>query len=382
VYQISYKEHGAIAKGESYWFMRLGMFWTLVSFVWNAVFLVIFVVIAFRGAGEFESNGGLPTTSSTTLVTLFAFSFGVLYFLSIILSPIKHIFKFVSVEGVIGKVVPMSRIDAQQQFDRENQRLLLKSTFPTIGPTGAIPDSGSYVLDELQVAQYYTPPLLATWADSYFTDFLFVLGIAGATGQLSTDQAWYLFAFTFVYRVLNMIIARCLSDTYTNNKKLDGNVNKDKNRIVSWSGSMGTPGSPDTNNAEYVPHLSTKIVGLSTQLAAVCLYVALSFLIFDGDSRLKDFHVLTMFFVFGFMIPEILRVLLHLYLLNFADSSAEGVPWFLYNSCFGIWLWDYLIRLIFVCIVTLSLAEEPGTLEYLKAQTNALMLDYVVAMRV
>jgi hypothetical protein len=35
-----------------------------------------------------------------------------------------------------------------------------------------------------------------------------------------------------------------------------------------------------------------------------------------------------------------------------------------------------------VCIVTFSLAEEPGTLEYLKEQTNALMLDYVVAMRV
>ena len=378
VYQISWKEQGVITNGESSWFMRLGMFWTLVSFAWNTVFFAIFIAIAFRGAGEFESNGGLPTTASTTLVTLFAFSFGVLYFLSVLLSPIKNVYRVFRMRGGVGKVVPISQADAMLQCDRENQKLLLKATFPMINPDGQY--SGDYTLDEFQVAKYYTPPLLATWADSYFTDFCFVLGVAGATGQLSTDQAWYLFSFTFVYRVLNMIIARCLSDTYTNNRKLDDNVNTAKNAIVSWPARSWR--KSNGSEASYVPHLSTKVIALSTQLAAVALYVALSILVFDVNSKLRDFGVLVSFFVLGFMVPEAIRLALHVFYLGCFDGEDEGVPWMLYNTCFAVWLWDYVVRLIFVCIVTLSAAGEPGTLEFLKTQTNALMLDYVAAMRV
>jgi hypothetical protein len=54
----------------------------------------------------------------------------------------------------------------------------------------------------------------------------------------------------------------------------------------------------------------------------------------------------------------------------------------LYNSAFFVWLWDYVVRLVFVCIVILETSNNPGTLNFLKTQTNALMRDYVVAMTI
>jgi hypothetical protein len=381
VYQVSYREEGPVSHGETGWFMRLGLFWSGLALLWNIAFLGVFLAVAFRGSGEFQNHGGLPTTSSTTFVTFLALGAGVLYFFSVVFQPSRTGRWMVRGTGHgMGKIVPAPA--AGVLSDQESRSHLLGATLPMRG-------GGDYSLSENEVIKYYTPPLLATWADSYFADFCIVMGMAGATGQLSTDRAWNLFTLTLLYRVLNMIISRCISDAFMNNLRLDDQVNIDKNDIVSRPGrfykfagnySDRPRTAADGLIAPY--HLNVQVVGLSTQLAAFYLYLGLLVLVFDGNYALSDFNVFRAFFVLCFLIPELLRLLLHLFLQLFYDvrGNAGEVPWFLYNSAFFIWIWDYLFRLIFIGIALLGGSENPGTLEFLKTQTNTIMGSFVTAM--
>ncbi len=387
VYQMSYKEEGTVRHGETSYFMRLGLMWSGLSLIWDIAFLGVFLAVAFRGSGEFQKGGGLPTTSSTTFVTFLVLAAAVVYFLAIVVQPADKSFRAMLVgDGSgIAKIVP--RVGNPACPDHENQRLILKGTLPGVDPKGD--KSDEFTLNEEQVANYYTPPLLAVWADSYFADFCIVMGIAGATGQLSTDQAWSLFTFTFMYRLLNMIISRCMSDAFMNNIRLDKTVNDAKNGIVSrpnmffkgrehigpgkWAKRSGKP-----DGLNY--HLNIRVIGLTTQLAALYLYIGLLYMVFNSNSALNDFNTFKGFFVTCFVVPEALRLLVHLFYQVFFDSEDDGVPWMLYNSALFIWLWDYIFRLIWVCVVILETSNNPGTLNFLKTQTNALMRDYVPSM--
>ena len=388
VYQMSYKEEGKVREGETAYFMRLGLVWSGLALVWNIVFFAIFITVAFRGSGEFQKGGGLPTTSSTTFVSFLVLSGAVMYFLSIVLHTGRKTFFFMGTgdNSGVGKVV--ARVGKLLSPDSENQRLLLTGTMPMINPSGV--KSDDYELSEMHVAQYYTPPLLAIWSDSYLADFCIVMGIAGATGQLSTDQAWLLFTFTFLYRVLNMIISRCMSEAFMNNIRLEASANQVKRDIVSrpsmffknyeHTGSKWAARPGKSAGMSY--HLGIRVIGLTTQLAAVYLYIGLLYLVFNPNSALNDFGIFKTFFILGFVIPEALRFLIHLFYQIFSDGNNDGVPWMLYNSAFLVWLWDYVVRLIFVCVVILETSNNPGTLNFLKTQTNALMRDYVVAMTI
>lgn len=381
VYQASIIESGYISQGESGFFMRLGLFWSGLALFWNVAFFGVFLAVAFRGSGEFQNNGGLPTTASTTFVTFLVFGAGVMYFFFVVFNHPRRTGRYMTraVGGGMGKIVQM--LHGETLPDPESRLRLLGATFPKINPETNIRSEG-FELTAEQVARYYTPPLLATWADSYLADFCIFLGMAGVTGQLSTDRAWNLFALTFVYRLLNMIISRCISDAFTNNLRLQDDVNSAKKQIHSRPGSYFMWNEPRERSSEVFAsyHLNVQVIGLTTQLAALYLYIGLLVLVFDGP--LNDFNVFKTFVVLGFLVPEILRLLLHLGLQLFADPSKDqaGVPWGLYNISFAIWLWDYVVRLIFIGVALMGSADTPGTFEFLKAQTNSLMGSFVTAM--
>ena len=81
--------------------------------------------------------------------------------------------------------------------------------------------------------------------------------------------------------------------------------------------------------------------------------------------------------------PEALKLLIHLYYqLTYGPDHMNDVPWILYNGFYLIWLWDVILRIIFICIVVLETSNSPGTFDYLKTQTNSLMRDYVAQMLV
>ena len=389
VYTASPWEYGSITRGEASYMMRLGLLWSSISLVWNIVFFAVFITVAFRGAGEFQKGGGLPTTSSTSFATVLAYGAAVLYFISVVLQS-RHI-KFTAIHMGSGsgmaKIVPAHI--SHPASDSESQRMLLKGTFPQIDPVGK--PSNDFEISEEDVAKYYTPPMLAVWSDSYMADVLIVLGAAGATGQLSTDQAWNLTTLTLSYRLLNMIISRCMSDAFTNNIRLSDEVNAAKDAIVTrpsmffhykqskdvdWG--SRTHGKKSDHNMDV--HLNIKIIGLSTQLAALYLYIALMYLVFNPNSALNDFDLFKTFFILCFAVPEALRLLLHLAYQFMYTGDAKGVPWTLYNLSFFIWLWDFIFRIVYVCIIILETSGTPGTFDFLKTQTNTVMRDYVTAM--
>lgn len=375
VYTMSLKEDGHVNHGESDSMMRLSVFWTGIALVWNIIYFVIFLIIAFRNSGDFQKGGGLPTTFSTSYITVVVMAAALLYFLSIFLQSgsrkfIRTLYKTDSNVAVI-EAVPIET----EVSDHENCALL-RGTFPEV-------PSKSYALAGEDVAKYYMPPMLAIWADSYFADFCIFLGIAGATGQLTTDTAWNLFTLILSYRVLNMIISRCMSDAFTNNIRLDDAVNKAKSSIATIPYSQYTKTVYNAPKTQPDVHINTKVIGLSTQLAALFLYIALITLVFNGNSPLQDFNYFKSFFVLCFIVPEALKLLIHLYYqLTYGPDHMNDVPWILYNGFYFIWLWDVVLRIVFICIVVLETSNNPGTFDYLKTQTNSLMRDYVAQMLV
>jgi hypothetical protein len=67
------------------------------------------------------------------------------------------------------------------------------------------------------------------------TDPFIFLGIAGATGQVTTSQAWILFGGVLVYRAINTLIARFLYQCFMNNLSLEPKVNESYHEMVKES---------------------------------------------------------------------------------------------------------------------------------------------------
>ena len=388
VYTASPKEEGALKYGEASLWMRLGLLWSGTALVWNLVYLIIFLIIAFRNTGEFQKGGGLPTTFSTSYVTIGVLSAAVFYFLAIVLSParFKYVYRKYGTKSNIAVIEPV-HVDAKvNDFEMQG---LLQATFPETNPKNPMRQEKIAVAED-DVAKYYTPPMLAIWSDSYMADFCIVMGVAGATGQLSTDTAWHLFALTLSYRLLNMIISRCISDAFTNNVRLSDDVNQFKNDIVTrpnmfWNNRNNYAGRTRSTHGPDVfdVHINTKVIGFSTQLAAGFLYACLLALVFNGNTQLNEFAIFKTFFVTCFVVPEGLRIAIHLYYqTTYTCNNMNCVPWALYNSFYFIWLWDIIWRLIYICVVVLETNNNPGTFDYLKTQTNTLMRDYIVQMTI
>lgn len=384
VYTCSPVETGTIEKGESQAFMRLGILSSGTALLWNIVFFVLFNFVAFRSGTVFQDNGGLPTTATTSFVTIVGLGAAVLYFLAVTLKPFGRGYaaiKYSAGMSSVAKIEPVHTGEVISVHDHESHGLL-KSTFPdAVNPAGVKVADRTYTLGAEDVAKMYTPPLLAIWSDSYMLDFCFFLGIAGATGQLSTDVAWNLFVLTFAYRLLGMILGRCISDAFTNNVRLEALLTDYNNQIqprpsIFFYGKRVVK----KEKGEFDVHLSPKVIGLSTQLAALFLYISVMYLVFNGDSAFKDFGYFNSFVICGFAIPEGLRLLVHVYYQFSYDADMMGdVPWMLYNSFFVVWLWDVGVRAIFTCIVFFEASNNPGTFDFLKTQTNALMRDYILA---
>lgn len=392
VYTCGWKETGKVKNGEpSQLYMRLGLLWSLTAFVWNVVYFIIFTVASFRNSGEFSANGGLPTTFSTTLLTLLALGAAVIYFLSIILLPARR--KFVAtVKSFTSEVATIEMVPEDTPVEDNEQQRLLKSTFPSLDPfpktddkNQPLPTLPKYELTEEHVARFYTPPMLAIWSDSYMADFCFVLGFAGATGQLSTDVAWQLFSLTFSYRLLNMIISRCISDAFTNNIKLSDVVNDYKNRIVTRAAKWRNDGYQQLGpkNKLRDVHIGIRVIGLSTQLSALFLYFAILYIVFNENSSFADFSLFKTFILCAFAIPEGLRILFHVYYQVAYDYETMGnVPWALYNGFYAIWQLDVFARLVFVLILIFDTSGYAGSFEFLKTQTGLISRDYVRFMAV
>ena len=128
------------------------------------------------------------------------------------------------------------------------------------------------------------------------------------------------------------------------------------------------------------PHLSTRVMALSTQIGAIYLYIAIVYLAFNGNTPLSDFKTFRDFTICCFVVPEALRILLHLY-CQFYNSVSKTSSWLILNTSMFIWTWDLLCRTILISIIFLQGdSSYMGTREYLVRMTNTLLRDYVSAL--
>lgn len=372
VYSASWLEDGPVRHGQPEYFMRLGLFWTFLSWAWNVAFFIVFILIAFRESNNFEANGGLPTTISTSLITIGLFLVTIVYFGNELFVPGQWTFLAHPLRGagrsteIIHKIVKHYKHHTRAQVSDPAHRSLLGAELALPLPN---PSVAEYQIEDHMVARYYTPPLLATWSDAYIGDVLIFLGMAGATQQLTNDQAWNLAVLIGGYRLLNMMISRFMYECFMNNLSLSSDTNAGKFKI--------RPVFASNSTEKDDPHLSTRVMALSTQIAAVYLLIAVCYMTLHVNVVLSDVAIFRNFVIICFIIPEIIRISLHLY-CQFRTPYGKSSSWLILNVSMFVWTWDLVCRVIFISIVMLQTDKTfQGTREYLVYQGNTLLRDFI-----
>jgi hypothetical protein len=381
VYSASWLEDGPVRHGQPEYFMRLGLFWTFLSWAWNVAYLIVFILIAFRETNNFEGNGGLPTTVTTTLATLGLFLGTIAYFGNELFVPGQWTFLAHPLRGAERSTEILHKIVKHYHHHKDRMYPADPAADPSyksllggdLGLPMPNPSKAEYLVEDHLVARYYTPPLLATWADGYIADVLIFLGMAGATQQLTNEQAWNLAVLIGGYRLLNMMISRFMYECFMNNLSLTDQVNAAKFKIKSVF--LGNKDSSDED-----PHLSTRVMALSTQIAALYLYIGVLFMVFNGNVILSDVPIFRNFVICCFLVPEIIRIALHLY-CQFWNTNSKSSSWFILNISMFVWTWDVICRVVFISIVMLQTDRTfQGTREYLIYQGNTLLRDFITLL--
>ena len=394
VYTASPVEEGMVKLGEPTYYMRLGSMWVTVSTAWNAVFLVLFFVVAVRDGSVFDANGGLPTTVSTSVISIFVLTVSVFYFGSLLMEARDfkfgaHIYHYVTTRGLKRHGHILRDVDgADGRADEEDVSPEESQVTFKLGSLMPRPALEVYTISPEDVAQFYTPPLLPAWADGYFADACIFLGMAGATGHVTTDQAWNIFFIVMLYRLLNMLIARYMYQCFMNNLSLPNAVNETYHNIVThphqaMNDRQGKNSQSDgaSDSDGEAPHLNIQVMALSTQFAAILLFAALCSIVFNADSPLSDVPLFRLFFIFCFMIPEALRILVHV-VCQLRKPHPNQVPWRLLNFFFFIWTYDLAFRVIFIMVVIWNVSKEHGSRTYLGEASVQLLDTYPLALGV
>lgn len=430
VYSVSPVETGRVDHGEPAYYNRLGSMWSFVSLVWNFVFFFLIILVIFRDNLVFEGERAVPMTNSTNTISIFLFLASLFYF-GAELSETRDFTYFAHVKKIVvdrfgrketvkhGHIVRERRARHPAHRDEKDGFAMPAQGKPLLGSILQNTGVETYDITDEDVAKYYTPPLLNIWADALaFSDPCIFLGMAGATGHLTTDRAWNLFFVIAFYRIMGSSIARYLYQCFMNNLALDEKVNQAYHAIVSLPGNMlkdsyhvvkkkinarrrkqGDPeqesnDEPDgalvpankhsarhDSNYGSEPHLSIQVMALSTQFSAILLLIVLLLLVFDSNSPLSEFSLFNAFFWVCLIVPEVLRIVAHV-VLQVWHPDPSGVPWLMLNFYFFVWIWDLAARVIFVAYVVLGPGTTPGTRHYLMDQSIALMDTYLTTLRV
>lgn len=379
VYTASPVEQGVVKEGEPSYYMRLGSLWATISTIWNVVFFTIFFTVAVRDGTLFDTNGGLATTQSTSVISLFMLAVCAFYFGSELLEAKDfefgaHIFHYVSRRGDKAELVRHGHVVVENRGDDDEDDVEDNPSGPLLHnglKLGSMPNPSTekYSISAEEVAKFYTPPLINVWADGFIADPCFFLGMAGATGHVNTDQAWGIFFVVLMYRLLNMLISRFMYQCFMNNLSFTDAVNKSYDSIATNpQKAMGSNGHIDG-----MPHLNIQVMALSTQFASIILFAALCCITLDSNSQFSDFSLFRLCFIFCFIIPEALRIIVHV-ICQVRKPAPNRVPWNLLNFYFFVWTYDLALRVIFVMVVIWSVAKEPGSRTYL-GETSIKLLD-------
>jgi len=256
---------------------------------------------------------------------------------------------------------------AQEQRDyyaqRDTNEFEKKLSLEVPARLGLMPyaDESKYEINSHNVDSYASP-LMAVWADGYCVcDGLIWLGVAGATGQLTTDFAWNMFTLVVLFRVNNANIARLLYECFHADRG---------DQIEDFQTAHPALSSP-VNEA----YLDLKVLALALQFANVFFFVAILFVVLNPQQLAGAWWSPFFWFVLlGFIVPEALRLLLHLNCQMYYYKHHGMV--LLMTSQF-LFLWDLVVRAILFGVVAWGLdnAYQFGTRGFLHGEYQYVMVQ-------
>ena len=241
VYTASPWEHGKVMFGDPDWHMRLGALWITISLVWNITFLVFFFVVAARAGTDAEGDDAVPTTATTSILSIVFITVHVAYFLFELVDGQPGSRFFVHVWKCAGMNGHYKDQRACEMLQSAGQIVRYKRNPAALGVSMPHAHVSVYDISASDVAKYYTPPLIPAWADGYLADALIFLGVIGATGHVTTAHAWNIFYLILFFRLLNCQIARYMYQCFMNNLCFSPNneeINKAYHEIQTIPGAF------------------------------------------------------------------------------------------------------------------------------------------------
>ena len=376
-------EHGKAGKGMG--LTRLGMVWTLVPVVGAMAWVGVTLAIAFRSGSAWPNNftNAYPSTQTTNLVIVSA-AFGVLFYFLLELA------EFGDRDLRKSRLGPDQPRPSQEEYDpvpelpevpyapdqkwNSEERRMMMAGIPQpfnmmkAKPVGYVfPDpTGTHEINSVMKAgEFYTPVLLNTWADAYLLDILFLVGAVGGTLQVVTADVYNLFWVLVYYRVAHMGVYRMMYQSYVRSPTDDAETNHIKDAGHARAG--GNFNSPKERG-----QLAMRVLGLAFHIAAVyALYIVL-YIVFNSNRMLDEYPNLIALFTLALIVPEAIRFAGHLF-LAFVPSSVEGGKGvFILIAAHFLWMWDILIRAIFILIFMWGSSDIRGTKPFLVARVQNL----------
>ena len=204
-------------------------------------------------------------------------------------------------------------------------------------------------------AAQYTPVLLRTWADAYLFDVLFCVGAVGATLQLRTAEIYNIFFSLVCYRIAQMGMVRMIYESYVRGNFESGATNREKDQ-----------GYPETTaTVEENVALCTKINALALQFASICALMPLALITSNKYGILVEFKAIQDFIMYGVLLPEVLRVAGHLFLLVRTSFKDGGKGVYILVFSHFLWMWDLGMRVFFLYLYFYGSSDYVGTKPFL-----------------
>ena len=391
-------ENGALDHDEPEFMYRMGMFWSLLSFVWNLVFLIVFLVVVFH----IGNPDNAPVTLWTSMLGLIFISLAIFYFMeevwgsvyvkqwiqgNVTLTKKKFLNKAGSIlknhghnaaeeprhhaTAHVGFVSPPTdNARGDEEFGEDGQRG--QTTESRLGVKIFHDGVKAWPMyrhkaDAEILEGVYAPPLITSWSDGYFADCLIFVGIAGAVGQVETDLVWTIFWMMFLYRLLGSGISRFLYECLLlcGDESYFTDIAKRSREYVSYTYLYDSSASSD-DKEKSSPRVDTygldlRVMALSSQISAIYIFLALSVLFMRDSLSSFTFQLLA---IGGFIVPEAIRGFVNIILLSMGRKNWHA--WILLVVNEFLWTWDLTLRAIVILTsVVVNQEGRTGTVNYL-----------------
>jgi hypothetical protein len=327
-----YENTDPIEKARTAYNGVLALVLSSVGFLVSCIPLIYALISAFRYSDQSTLGNSYPYPSSvaTNNVILPAAIFGFVFFGAEIIAY------------------------AYQWFMTKNQKMgysKMTETQTLIGHTDArIPYSSEEQTKKLaEKTAMYFPSITTTWADAYLLDIVMFTGIIGSTMQLSTVIAYQVFIALCMYRFCQTSLVRLLYEGYIH-KSIESRTNPEH---IS---------APQNNKNKYCVRQQAVFMHLATIMSLITFVT----LLMNSNLMFNEFGMLQLSLWAWFVIPEFLRLALHLIIatsgVKYYDEDKGGLTETQMILCYyAIWIWDVVIRLITVSVIVWGTSATYGT---------------------